>query len=110
MHDYNLKESYNKSHEKVEAGLNLFQGMLCQAKKNGLADSLPEKGKTLDLASTFDDFAAAEPDIQSVSKGSIKRLEDQDGKATYRSDVKFNATEGRVFEIGLIHSPEDEII
>lgn len=89
----------------VDRALGLVQAMMCQAKKDGKADSMPAAaGDSLDLAEQL--TAAMGNKVGSVTTASIKRLADQSDRPVYRSDVVVEMADGTVQEMHLVHSPE----
>ena len=88
--------------EIIDTTLGLVQGMMCQAKKDGVAAGLPEVGASLDLKTSL--TTAMGSAVSSVTTASISRLSDRNGRPVYRTDItttKNNETR----ELHLIHSP-----
>lgn len=86
----------------VDTALALVTGMLCQAKKDGLATELPGIGETIDLAPSF---ANAGQGKLSISTAQISRKEDKDGNPVYRNDVTVTNEAGHQLQVHLVHSP-----
>jgi len=92
----------------VEAALQFFQGMICQAKKDGLADTMPNEGETLDLSSIFSSFSAGGDAQVSISKGSITQQAAKNGRKVYQSTIAYNfgfGSNSAAVTISLNHSP-----
>ena len=77
---------------KVDAALQLFQGMLCQAKKDGLASELPAVGASLNLDSVFSNYGSNAPNPMTFSNVAISRKPDINGRAVYQSNVTFSVS------------------
>jgi len=86
----------------VDQGLALVSGMLCQAKKDGLASTLPAIGEKLDLTPSAGKATGAE---SPVTKASLERLADVEGSPVYRSEIALTDRSGAVREFWLVHSP-----
>ncbi len=86
----------------VDRALALVSGMLCQAKKDGVATAMPDVGATLDLKTSF---AKAGPGLLDVTTAKIARLDDVAGNPVYRSDVEVKGPDGRTMQVHLLHSP-----
>lgn len=98
---------------KVDSALNLFQGMLCEAKKQSKVDSLPKVGSLIDLVSVFETLGeeANHPNPANFTSASLTRLPDQDSKTVYKSSLAFvlgGGPNSPEFNITLVHSPNDE--
>lgn len=87
----------------IDRALGVVQAMLCQAKKAGKASSLPAVGETVDLASVLKE--ALGDKAARISKASITRVADKDGRPVYRSDVTMEGRNGDTQETHLVHSP-----
>ncbi len=87
----------------IDRALGVVQAMLCQAKKAGKASSLPAVGETVDLASVLKE--ALGDKAARISKASITRIADKDGRPVYRSDVTMEGRNGDIQETHLVHSP-----
>lgn len=85
---------------RLNGSLRVFEGMFCQAKKDGLADNLPDIGVSLDLKSVFAHF-----DNVTVTEATVRRLDDKDSRAVYRTVVAFTPTNGLPTTLTLVHSP-----
>ncbi len=86
----------------IDKALALVSGMLCQAKKDDENVALPGEGESLDLASSFEE--AGEGQLP-VTEAKLSRLDDIDGQAVYRSDIKIKDPSGTEMEVHLVHSP-----
>ncbi len=89
----------------VDKALSIGRGLLCQAKKSGLSDDLPDEGSTLDLTSSFQKAVGSDT---TVNLASISRLSDLAGRKVYRTDVKIVDSHGRKLETHILHSPGDD--
>lgn len=88
----------------VDRSTGMIQAMFCQAKKADVAIALPEKGKSLDLLASLTKAFGSK--ANSVSKASIKRLDDtEDGLELYESTVEMQTGDGKGRVVTLIHSP-----
>jgi len=86
----------------VDQALGLVSGMLCQAKKDGLATELPDVGEKLDLAMTAGRATGAEATVRS---GSMTRLADADSRPVYKSEITIARPDGETTTVNLVHSP-----
>ena len=86
----------------VDQGLALVSGMLCQAKKDGLATTLPAIGEKMDLTATAD---KATGDESPVSKATLERLADVAGSPVYRTEISLTDRSGASRQFWLVHSP-----
>lgn len=86
----------------IDTALDLFSGMLCQGKKDGVGEKALAAGESLDLK---DSFSGAAGGMLTVTEASMARLADKDGAEVYRSDIAFTGEGGRTFEAHLVHSP-----
>lgn len=92
---------------KVESALKLFQGMFCQAKKDGLATELPAVGTEVDLVSVFEAMPTL-PNATTYNTATIKRLADKNERPVYQTTLSFTSTtdQGVIpYSINLVHSP-----
>lgn len=96
---------------KVEAALKLFEGMQCQGAKDKIAENLPDVGQSIDYKSVFKTISKDGKSLE-VSKATIERLADHDGKKRYKSVVAFSVNDGplknNTTTITLAHSPKDD--
>ncbi|MEZ4743493.1 MAG: hypothetical protein R3B45_13790 [Bdellovibrionota bacterium] len=104
------RENVSDASAKLNAALELFQGMLCQAKKDGLAEELPEIGKSIDLLSVF--TAVNDDPMADVTAASMSRLEASSGELVYQTEItlKFaqaNQSSGE-YKFTLKHAPSAE--
>lgn len=91
---------------KVDAATGLVVAMMCQAKKDALADKLPALDKTLDLKDSL--TAATKSSNLTITTATIERLPDVDQKPVYKTDlVVAGGTGDQAFvkEVHLLHSP-----
>lgn len=88
---------------KISAALQLFQGMLCQAKKSSLLGSLPGVGEQVDLSNAFSAISASGG--VSIDSATLKRLADQNDNSVYKSTIGLNTGTNEV-DIVLVHSPD----
>jgi hypothetical protein len=88
---------------KISAALELYQGMLCQARRSSLLSTLPAVGKQVDLSSSFSSMPSSSS--SSIEAATLKRLNNQDDNAVYRSSLSLKSR-GSDIEIVLVHSPE----
>ena len=97
------QEVVNEASARVEGALLVVEGMLCQAKKDSIAEELPAIGESLDLKSVF-----KKQTHFTVSAATIERLDDQEGREVYHSAIALNVQSGRVngdVSLNLVHSP-----
>ncbi len=88
--------------QQVDRALAMVSGMLCQAKKEGLATDLPANaGDTLDLSTAFGKGNAG----LTGATAKITRLADVDGNPVYRSDIEATGPDGKKMTVNLVHSP-----
>ena len=103
LYDRDFQIACYKCNKKVEAALNLFQGMLCQAKKDDL--TFGESG-SLDMTQTLTTFKTR--DNVEISAATVEVVDKPaEGEPTYKSNVKFTSNIGTEFEVTLVHSPAD---
>ncbi len=98
----------NQNGNKLQAALELFQGMLCQAKKDELASELPAIDETLDLKDTLANAVNDnDPNKPTFTQGDITRIADHNGRPRFKSVIKLTTSgaEENETEIVLIHSP-----
>ena len=91
----------------IDKALGLVQGMMCQATKNGKAGELPAAGSTAidyqaDLATALSEASGI-----TVDSATISRLEDQNSRPVYRSDIVITMGTSSM-ELHLVHSPASE--
>ena len=89
----------------VDRALGYIQGMLCQAKKEGLDSEMPDVGEELDLKEVL--TTAMGRKVSKVSSAKIKRLADQDSRPIYEIDIIVNKN-SEVRETHLLHSPASD--
>lgn len=99
----------------IEGGLGIMQSMLCQAKKDGKAETLPAIGESIDLAASLQASVAGRDDAPTITAAKITRLADVDSKAVYRTTLTFTtkatspqgkaSQEAKSVEFNLVHSP-----
>jgi hypothetical protein len=97
-----VREQVREGVETVDQALALVGGMICQAKKDGVATGMPDKGSELDLAASME---TATNGHMTVTTAKIARLDDIDEKPVYRSDIVVTDGMGRDLEVHLVHSP-----
>ena len=93
---------------RVDSALQLFQGMLCQAKKDGLASELPKEGESIDLTSAFAGFSGSSGGGMSFSDVSVSRLSDSQQHPVFKSQLTFSVDSVHGSEetkVTLVHSP-----
>jgi hypothetical protein len=94
----------------------LLQAMLCQAKKDGLADALPAENTSLDLTASLKAGVLGGGDRITATSATLYRSADVDGKRSYRTDIELAAKApdsagsdlALTIAIHLIHSPASE--
>lgn len=93
----------------IERRLGMMQSMLCQAKKDNSGVSLPAVGDTLDLTDALTNSMAGMPADKkpTVTSATVKRLEDDDGRPSYRYEIKYKKGE-KSREFYVVHSPKSE--
>jgi hypothetical protein len=97
------REQVNKAADKVDRGLALIGGIMCQAKKSGASTALPGVGETIDLSSVM---GTALPPGLTPKTATIKRLADSSsGAAVYQSVVEVADGRGKTMTTTLTHSP-----
>lgn len=94
------RQSVDGAASRVEGALRLFEGMLCQAKKDKVLSELPAGEASVDMKAAFANFSAG-----TVSEASLARLADRDGRAVYRSRVVATFGQAKPLQVTLIHSP-----
>jgi hypothetical protein len=97
------REVVEAASARVEGALGVVEGMLCQAKKDKIAEALPAVGETLDLASVF-----KQQNHFTVSAASVERKDDVDGRAVYHSKIDMVVTGGPAggnLSLNIVHSP-----
>ncbi len=93
----------------VDNATGLVVAMMCQAKKDGIADSLPEIGKTLDLKTSMQTATVAADNMVLIDNAEITRLDDENGRAIYLTSIGFHRSDdGMTFVLNLRHSPSTE--
>jgi hypothetical protein len=88
--------------EIVDQALALVGGMICQAKKDGVATGMPALGASLALETSL---TSATKGHMKVSSAGLSRLDDIAGKPVYRSDITVTNDRGHTLEVHLVHSP-----
>ena len=76
----------------IDFGTGLVEAMLCQAKKSGKADALPEAGKEKDFAESMKDASKDGDAAIAITGASLKRLEDTSGRPVYMTKISFTKT------------------
>lgn len=98
------RQMVEQAASRVEGTLRVIEGMLCQAKKDKIAEKLPDVGESLDLKDAFASYQRA-----TFSEASITRLSDQSGRPVYRSRLAFTVNggvaAGNEMSVTLVHSP-----
>lgn len=99
----------------IDFGTGLVEAMLCQAKKSGKADALPEVGVDKDFTSVMKDSVADGDAAITISSASIKRLDDNGGRPVFMTKISFTKTIQPAkltnisvpikFQVMLTHSP-----
>ena len=76
--------------------------MICQVKKAGGDTTLPAVGEEKDYTA---DLESAAGEKTPISNATMTRMDDEDGRAVYRTDISFRNPKGIHTELSLIHSP-----
>ena len=97
------REEVNRTVDMVDRALALIGGIMCQAKKDGLAAVLPEIGTPLVMTTSL---AAALPIGLTSKSATMTRLADNAaGAAVYKSVVEVADSRGKTMTVSLVHSP-----
>lgn len=99
-----------KTTRRLEAGLDLVQGILCQAKKNGL-EKPPTESEPVDLTDVVSAALASQGGNVKVSKVTIERLPAKANRLRFKTTVGFEKKDNSdsnpesLSSLTLVHSP-----